>query len=38
MSRVQFLIEGVVFGAFFFALIFGAPWVYYILTGNMMEF
>ena len=31
-------IEGFAFMIFFFLLIFGVPWLYYISTGNMIEF
>lgn len=30
--------EFIGFSLFMFALLYGAPWMYYILTGNMMEF
>ncbi len=37
-GKTQFIFEFIVFGTFFTAIIFGVPWMYYILTGNMMQF
>jgi len=30
--------EGIIFGLFFFLLLFGAPWAYYFLTGDPIAF
>lgn len=32
------ILDCIGFAIFFIFMIFGVPWLYYILTGNMMEF
>lgn len=37
-SNIKEIIDCIAFVLFFAFMVFGAPWIYYILTGNLMEF
>lgn len=38
MSKSQIVLEAIIIYVFFGFMIFGIPWVYYILTGSVINY